>query len=77
MEHMKGFHQRFFCQLCLEGRPLFLSEQEVFTASGLRKHEARVEGGHPLCRFCNKRRFFDNTALYDHMTGTHINCHLC
>ncbi|CAM9982403.1 unnamed protein product, partial [Ectocarpus sp. 8 AP-2014] len=77
MEHMKGFHQRFLCQLCLEGRPLFLSEQEVFTASGLRKHEARVEGGHPLCRFCNKRRFFDNTALYDHMTGTHINCHLC
>ncbi|CAB1099906.1 unnamed protein product [Ectocarpus sp. CCAP 1310/34] len=76
MEHLKDFHQRFLCELCLEGRPLFLSEQEVFTASGLRKHEARVEGGHPLCRFCNKR-FFDNTALYDHMTGTHINCHLC
>ncbi len=22
-------------------------------------------------------RFFDNAALYEHMTGTHINCHLC
>lgn len=22
-------------------------------------------------------RFFDNHALYDHMTRTHINCHLC
>lgn len=55
LEHMKGFHQRYLCLLCVEGRPLFLSEQEVFTASELRKHEARVEGGHPLCRFCSKR----------------------
>lgn len=35
-----------------------------------------------LCLFSSavawsESRFFDNTALYDHMTGTHINCHLC
>lgn len=55
LEHMKGCHQRHLCLLCVDNRPLFLSEQEVFTVSGLRKHEARVEGGHPLCRFCSKR----------------------
>lgn len=52
--HMKDIHQRFFCNLCLNNRPLFVSEQEVFGAAALRKHEARVDG-HPLCRFCSER----------------------
>lgn len=55
LEHMKNIHQRFFCGLCLDNRPLFVSEQDVFTATALRKHDARVDGGHPLCRFCSQR----------------------
>ncbi|CAM9514578.1 unnamed protein product [Ascophyllum nodosum] len=77
VDHMKSAHQRFFCGVCLESRPLFVSEQEVFHGiAALRKHESRPDGGHPLCRFCS-RRFFDNVALYEHMTSSHINCHLC
>lgn len=51
---MKEHHQRFLCTLCMDNRPLFVSELEVFSAAALKKHEARVDG-HPLCRFCDKR----------------------
>ncbi|KAG5177027.1 hypothetical protein JKP88DRAFT_333684 [Tribonema minus] len=70
-----GHHQRHYCALCLEHRPLFPPEQELFSAAALRKHEQGV-GGHPLCRFCGARHF-DAAALYRHMNGAHISCHLC
>lgn len=54
LDHLKERHHKFFCGLCLEHRPLFYSEQQVFVSAALKKHETQVDG-HPLCRFCSKR----------------------
>ncbi|CAM9276374.1 unnamed protein product, partial [Phaeothamnion confervicola] len=52
-KHMR-VHQRHICLLCLENRPQFVKEQQLFTSAALRKHETEL-GGHPLCRFCDRR----------------------
>ena len=32
--------------------------------------------GHPNCEFC-RRRFYDKTALFTHLSKEHYSCHLC
>ncbi len=76
VQHMRNMHQSSqFCQLCLNSRPLFPSEQEMYSFQALKQHE-QLPNGHPLCRFCQKR-FFDGADLYEHMNGVHLNCFLC
>jgi hypothetical protein len=68
------------CSLCLEHRPIFFQEQEIFqTENQLKKHKKSwgFDGkGHPMCEFC-KNCYFDSSHLYRHMNESHMTCHLC
>lgn len=76
----KEHHSMRLCMLCLEHRPIFIQEQEIFPSENqLKKHYKNwgLDGkGHPLCEFCNKS-YFDSNHLYRHMNETHMTCHMC
>uniref|UniRef100_A0A383VLU4 RING-type E3 ubiquitin transferase n=1 Tax=Tetradesmus obliquus TaxID=3088 RepID=A0A383VLU4_TETOB len=79
-------HKLHFCDLCIKGRKVFISEQVLYSKSDLERHmrTGDDEGpmaesgfkGHPLCRFC-RQRFYDGDELYKHMEGRHENCFIC
>lgn len=86
-KHLSKEHQLFICHLCLDNRPLFISEHKLMNDIQLKKHMKEKAGsltgaggdktaGHPLCKFCNCH-FHDSLALYNHMTKEHHTCHLC
>ena len=86
--HMREKHGKFFCEVCLEGRKVFLSEQVLYTRAQLDKHRygasADVDNafgqsgfkGHPSCKYCRKF-FYDEGQLYTHMQQAHETCHMC
>lgn len=80
--HLRA-HKLSLCKLCCEGRKCFQSEQRIYTKAELDSHlkhgETTEEDGkifHPECKFC-VQRFYDDNALYTHMTREHFTCHLC
>ena len=86
--HLRERHGKFFCEVCLEGRKVFLSEQVLYTRTQLDKHRygasADVDNafgqagfkGHPSCKYCRKF-FYDEGQLYTHMQTAHETCHIC
>lgn len=93
IEQLKGHlyhqHKMFMCSLCLEGRKVFISEQNLYNRSQLRQHissgDSEVDGseserggftGHPVCEFC-RNPFYGDTELYMHMSTEHYTCHIC
>ena len=86
--HLREKHGKFFCEVCLEGRKVFLSEQLLYTRTQLDKHRygasADVDNafgqagfkGHPSCKYCRKF-FYDEGQLYTHMQTAHETCHIC
>ncbi|KAL4444334.1 hypothetical protein ABPG75_012071 [Micractinium tetrahymenae] len=84
--HLQQQHKLQFCDICLEGRKVFISEQQVYTKGELERHlrGGDVEGpmavsgfkGHPECRFC-RRRFYGENELFQHMHSAHEQCFLC
>lgn len=84
--YIQSTHKRQFCEICLEGRKVFISEQLTYDKPGLERHmrQGDVNGpleesgfkGHPECRFCHKR-FYGENELYQHMHSTHEECFLC
>jgi hypothetical protein len=84
--HLRETHDRFFCEVCLEGRKVFVSQQVTYSRQDLDRHkrgaaeelDAPLGGfaGHPACRFCRKN-FYDEGAMYHHMQSAHETCHLC
>jgi hypothetical protein len=86
-KHLSKEHQLYICHLCLDNRPLFISEHKLMNDAQLKKHMKEKTGsltgaggdktgGHPLCQFC-KSHFYDSLALYNHMVDEHHTCHLC
>ncbi|KAF0931464.1 hypothetical protein E2562_004587 [Oryza meyeriana var. granulata] len=88
-EHLLNRHGLYMCDLCLEGRKVFICEQKLYTMSQLNQHiksgdsevdgsevERRGFGGHPMCEFC-KSPFYGDNELYTHMTREHFSCHIC
>jgi transcription elongation factor Elf1 len=87
-KHLHNQHDGLtLCTLCVENRPLFISEHSVMTPKQLTAHmKGEVVGGahsandhtagHPSCQFCTER-FFDKAALYYHMQRNYFTCHLC
>ena len=79
----RGLH---LCGVCLDGRKVFASEQQVYTEASLSRHNASgdVGGplaaagfkGHPPCAFCRKR-FYSDAELFTHMQTQHEHCFLC
>ncbi|KAJ4782684.1 zinc ion binding/nucleic acid binding protein [Rhynchospora pubera] len=93
IEQLKGhlFHQHklHMCNLCLEGRKVFICEQKLYTRTQLQQHiktgDSEVDGteeersgfsGHPMCEFC-KSPFYGDNELYMHMSTEHYTCHIC
>eukprot|EP01018_Ginkgo_biloba_P009369 Gb_38043 [translate_table: standard] len=87
--HLYHVHKNSMCELCLEGRKVFLCEQRLYTRVQLDRHLSRgdseVDGsererggfmGHPMCDFC-KKRFYGENELYLHMSREHYTCHIC
>ena len=84
--HLQSTHKRSLCDICLEGRKVFVAEQIAYTKPDLDRHmkHGDLEGemaesgfkGHPECRFC-KKRFYGENELYQHMHTTHEECFLC
>ncbi|KAL3686871.1 hypothetical protein R1sor_013180 [Riccia sorocarpa] len=87
--HQFLIHKVYMCDLCLESRKVFISEQKLYTKPQLEKHKYKgdpeVDGteeerggfaGHPQCYFC-KRRFYGDNELYQHMSQEHYTCHIC
>jgi hypothetical protein len=72
--HLHSQHENItLCNLCLENRPLFLSEHQIIPRNELKKHNQEK---HFFCQFCSVY-FFDKNALYQHLQAAHHNCHLC
>ena len=82
--HLKTRHKQALCPLCLDHRPIFVSEQECFNEKDLRKHSegslilpgGTVATGHPRCTFC-RGAFFDTAHLQAHMLQSHHMCFFC
>lgn len=93
IEQLKGhlFHQHrlYMCNLCLEGRKVFICEQKLYTRAQLAQHtksgDSEVDGseversgfaGHPPCEYC-RNAFYGDNELYTHMSREHESCHIC
>ncbi|BBN12653.1 E3 ubiquitin-protein ligase ZNF598 [Marchantia polymorpha subsp. ruderalis] len=87
--HQYTAHRVYMCELCLEGRKVFMIEQKLYSKSQLDRHnykgDSEVDGteeerggfaGHPECAFC-KKRFYGDNELYQHMSQEHYTCHIC
>ncbi|WVZ97342.1 hypothetical protein U9M48_042889 [Paspalum notatum var. saurae] len=87
--HLFHVHRKHMCNLCLEGRKVFICEQKLYTRSQLAQHmktgDSEVDGseversgfaGHPTCEFC-KSSFYGDNELYTHMSREHYSCHIC
>ena len=68
-EHLRTAHGLTLCQLCVDAKRDFISSLPRFTPSQLKDHQARGDGnrsgfkGHPLCKFCLPKRFYDITKV--------------
>lgn len=84
-QHMLDEHKLMYCRVCLERRPLFLSEQTLYSESMLQSHnqgtcelDSAAFTGHPRCLFCMGRQMFlDGEDLVKHMVAKHFSCDLC
>ncbi|KXZ52810.1 hypothetical protein GPECTOR_8g196 [Gonium pectorale] len=84
--HVESTFNQFFCDVCVKGRKVFVSEQLLYSKEGLRRHQDTGDEsgplaesgfkGHPACKFC-RTRFYDSNELYRHMEGSHEHCFLC
>lgn len=87
--HLFNKHCLYMCDLCLDGRKVFICEQKLYTRPQLNQHiktgDSEVDGsevermgfvGHPMCKFC-KSPFYGETELDTHMTREHYSCHIC
>eukprot|EP00771_Trimastix_marina_P001163 gnl/Trimastix_PCT/2213.p1 GENE.gnl/Trimastix_PCT/2213~~gnl/Trimastix_PCT/2213.p1 ORF type:complete len:1095 (+),score=218.07 gnl/Trimastix_PCT/2213:296-3286(+) len=80
--HVRGAHHLHLCHLCLKNRPVFCHEQTCYTHTGLQDHMAGRHPeenftGHPQCKFCGGKSFYDEEALREHMTKCHMRCEIC
>lgn len=78
--HYSANHNLMMCQLCIEHKQAFPAEQKVYTQKDYEIHLRKGDGdgseGHPSCDFC-KKRYYDKTALFTHLSQDHFTCHLC
>lgn len=87
-QHLRQTHDKAFCDVCLEGRKVFVTQQLTYSRSQSDRHrhgkcpeiDAPELGGfkgHPSCKFCRGKQFYDEGVMYHHMQSAHETCHLC
>ena len=78
--HLNSEHNLQLCNLCIEHKQIFPSEQKVYSQGDYEKHLKNGDNdgsdGHPNCEFC-KRRYYDKVGLFTHLSKDHFTCHLC
>ena len=78
--HLTTEHNMQLCNLCIEHKQIFPSEQKVYSQSEYEKHLKNGDNdgsdGHPNCEFC-KKRYYDKVGLFTHLSKDHFTCHLC
>ena len=81
--HVSKVHKKVYCESCLESKPCFLIEQELYDVSeldlhlkGELLHNSKAFLGHIFCLFCRKY-FYDIEIFSRHMREAHIACDLC
>ena len=78
--HLNADHKLLMCQLCLDFKHSFPSEQRIYTQQEYETHikvgDKDGSEGHPNCEFC-KRRYYDKNALFLHLQKDHYSCHIC
>jgi len=76
-DHLRTEHRLTLCQLCVDHKRDFVAKLPRYSPAGLQKHLQSGSGGHPVCEFCRPRRFYDITALHQHLAQEHYKCHVC
>lgn len=82
-EHLKSQHRLSLCQLCVDNKRDFVSCLPRMTTRQLQNHLKNGDGptsgffGHPACKFCHPKRFYDLAALHQHLHKEHYKCHVC
>ncbi|KAK9834275.1 hypothetical protein WJX81_002678 [Elliptochloris bilobata] len=84
--HLATTRDLHFCDVCLDARKVFVSEQLLYSRAELERHKRTgdTEGplaesgfrGHAHCRFC-RRYYFGDNELFAHMQTGHEQCFLC
>lgn len=80
--HLFHRHKLHMCGLCLEGRKVFICEQNLYSRAQLNQHictgDSEVDGsesdrggfmGHPMCEFC-RTPFYGDNELHAHVYRT-------
>lgn len=82
-DHMKKVHHLVPCNVCLNGRQVFLPEQLLFLPRDLNRHfrcgdqsEDIAILPHINCGACDSK-LFDLDAYLQHIRDSHINCYIC
>lgn len=83
-KHLLDAHKRKFCEICLGGQALLLSEQRIFRFGDLEDHmqkgdideDNNVVMFHPFCKFC-ERYFFNEEQFTAHLKIDHLRCNIC
>ena len=75
-DHLRTAHRLTLCQLCCDHQRDFVAQLPRYSPSGLQKHYTS-RNGHPVCEFCRPTRFYDLTALHQHLHKEHYKCHVC
>ncbi|RQM25306.1 hypothetical protein B5M09_000904 [Aphanomyces astaci] len=80
-QHLNTKHALSYCDICLDHKHVFLEEQELYTASALKKHKTQGNpehgfNGHPKCNFCASS-YYGNNELHEHLRKNHFECEIC
>jgi len=79
------------CDLCITFKRDFISRLPRFSANQLKEHNkhgdlgagrkasgsGKANKGHPICQFCQPKRFYDLTELHKHLNKEHYECFVC
>ena len=75
-DHLRTVHRLTLCQLCCDHERDFVAKLPRYAPAGLQRHVTSGQG-HPVCEFCRPTRFYDITALHQHLHKEHYKCHVC
>jgi len=81
--HLREKHDLHLCDVCVEHKQVFVGEQtkhrgrKALVAHMDKGEAAEGFAGHPRCKFCRKKPFYDSSALFLHLRTEHYSCHVC
>lgn len=79
--HALSFHNKSYCEICIENRKVFPFEQVLYSKNEIKKHMLKGDPKlhikpHPICEYCQKRFYSDEEILL-HCEESYMKCFLC